>query len=115
MDSDPQLAVGCNFATERVVNLQRLFVVDSKRDRPVNWLAFDRHDGDRFGLGRFAELGHQGADRREPRGNRRCAQPLENLERHFDRIDVGRSLREHHGQLLAASGGVFEITLQLGD
>ena len=26
---------------------------------------------------RFAELGHQGADRRKPRGNRRCAQPLE--------------------------------------
>ena len=113
VDTDPQLALRRHFAAERVVDLERLLVVDSERDRSVDRCTFHRCDRGRFDLGRFAELGRKGADRGEPRGSGCCPETVENFEGHLGRVDVGRRLPQHHGQFLAPGGGILEITLQL--
>ena len=50
MDSDPQVAIRGHFASERVVDLERLFIVDREGDWPVDRGAFDRYGRDRLRL-----------------------------------------------------------------
>ena len=115
MHSHADAAVVERLATERVIDFDGVFVIDGDGESAVGDRARARHRGGRLAHDGVAEFVFEAGDEGEARYAKRRAETLENLERRLGRIDVGRRLREHLGQVAAAGERIFEIARERFD
>ncbi len=109
MYSHSHSAVGERLATEGVVHLERVLVVDRESIAAIGECARTRRRLGRILHHGFAEVVLEARDKSETRYPWPRSQPVQNFESSFGGIDFGRRLREHLGNFAAPRERVLEI------